>query len=190
MSYGDFCLFSLHFFNCRLSNWSIFFEKVNLVFSWGLLQLSCGHIYKKNKENKVLCWRQITLIETIFFYRWLANWKLVAWKNSFWRIVHTQVDYYNMLLVRGVREWQQSGTKNRPKHCHKNKKHKKLRRRTTRRKGREIERRKAKLAEGCLRDREKQIPLELKLLSRMKGDLSHKSTYKRKPSRITMINKC
>lgn len=46
------------------------------------------------------------------------------------------------------------------------------------------------MAEGCLRDREKQIPLELKLLSRMKGDLSHKSTYKRKPSRITMINKC
>lgn len=27
-------------------------------------------------------------------------------------------------------------------------------------------------------------------LSRMNGDLSHSSTYKRKLSRITMINKC
>lgn len=36
----------------------------------------------------------------------------------------------------------------------------------------------------------RQTAPERKLLSRMKGDLSHESTYKRKLSRITMISKC
>lgn len=58
-------------------------------------------------------------------------------------------------------------------------KHKKPRRRW----GRETQR-EAKLA-GGVRERGSRNGT----FSRMKGDLSHKSTYKRKPPRITMINK-
>lgn len=73
-SFGDICIFSLHGFNCSLSDFFFFFNKQ----TWSSPEDCCSYhagiliIFKKRKhnKNKTLLWRQITLIETICTDDW------------------------------------------------------------------------------------------------------------------------
>lgn len=95
--------------------------------------------------------------------------------------MHTQVDYYDMLLVREVRDYE--GAERNWTQTSSNETQKAF--------GAGLR------VVGSAGDEDAggseaggKTPPERKLFSRMKGDLSHESTYKRKLSRITMISKC
>lgn len=86
--------------------------------------------------------------------------------------MHTQVDYYNMLLVREFGNDNEAESKLDPNIVER--KHQKLRRRR-RRKGLGEE-----VTEGCWRGAEGEANSSgTETCSRMNGDLSHSSTYKR-----------